>query len=61
MEMTRRKFIAALLSGAAIVLVKTWSVTKSAGRKIVFAVKGDKYPGGLKHLQNIDKNAKWRG
>jgi len=60
--MTRRKFIQELLkAGAAVIVGVSWLAEKTLLRRFVWASKLNKYPGTLKPLKDINKQAKWSG
>ncbi len=60
--MTRREFIRKLIKGSSAILVGTlWLVKKASPRRFVRALRVKKYPGHLKSLKDIWKEAKWSG
>ncbi len=60
--MTRRKFIQKLAGAGSVTFIGIWwLIKKAAPRKFILAVRTSWYPGSVRPLQDIDKQAKWSG
>jgi hypothetical protein len=60
--MTRRKFIQKLIKAASVIIVSAgWLAKKTSPRRFVRAVRLKVYPGSLRPLPDISKQAEWSG
>jgi hypothetical protein len=60
--MTRRKFVEKLIkAGSAVIVGTCWLAKKASPRRFVRAVRLKVYPGSLRSLPDISKQAKWSG